>query len=275
MAAHQEEGTSPKLQRRAEELAWYHTFDLPDGTTTRGMFDHRRFVHRLPIPASLAGTRCLDAAAADGFFGFEMARRGAAEVVSLDLPDPNDQDFAGVPGQRYEAGMEGRANKCFDLVREATGLDVKRVDGSLYEVDELGLGDFDFVFLGNILLHLRDPILALQKLRTVTSGHFLSVEPVSFPQSILRPFTATGQFSHYDDNTFWTPSLKGHRAMVVAGGFDVIARGGPILQPMGDLQPRHPTKLPASLREVVYWGFTRPFGKATSWVLAQAASGPA
>ena len=49
----------------------------------------------MPIPASLAGKRCLDAAACEGFWSFEMARRGADEVVSVDLPDTAEQDWQG------------------------------------------------------------------------------------------------------------------------------------------------------------------------------------
>ena len=84
----------PTTPTNATDIAWYHTFDLPDGTATRGMFDHRRVAPKLPIPASLEGKRCLDVAAADGFWSFELAKRGAKEVVSLDLPDTTRQDYA-------------------------------------------------------------------------------------------------------------------------------------------------------------------------------------
>lgn len=259
---------SPGLAARVEQVKWYHTFDLPGGVTTRGMFDHRQFVKKLPIPESLQGLRCLDAAASDGFFGFELARRGG-EVVSLDLPDHNEQDFSGVPRERdWEVG-QGRANQCFGLVREATGLNVQRVDGSLYDLGGMDIGTFDYVFLGNILLHLRDPIGALQAVRTVTGGELLSVEPVSMPQTLLRPFTPTGQYSLSDENTFWTPSMRGHRTLVQAGGFEVLDSGGPVLQPLGDLNPAWPTRPPRTLHEVVYWSFTRRFGKATAWVRAR------
>jgi hypothetical protein len=260
---------SAGLAAQVEQVKWYHTFDLPGGVTTRGMFDHRQFVKKLPLPGSLEGLRCLDAAASDGFFGFELARRGAKEVISLDLPDHNDQDFSGVPRERtWEVGL-GRANQCFELVREVTGLNVKRVDGSLYDLGGMDLGTFDFVFLGNILLHLRDPIGALQAVRTVTGGELLSVEPVSLPQTILRPFTPTGQYSLGDENTFWTPNMCGHRALVRAGGFEVLATGGPVLQPLGDLTPAWPTGIPRTLHELVYWTLTRRFGKATGWVRAK------
>lgn len=255
-----------------EELNWYHTFDLPGGYTTLGFFDHRRFVTKLPIPADLSGQRCLDVGAADGFFGFEMAKRGAAEVVSVDLADLEQSDFRGPMSvdQRGLAPHQGRANRCFAFVRDATGLDLTRVDGSIYDLESLGLGEFDFVFVGNLLLHLQDPIRALQATRGVTRGRLLSVEPVSLPQTILRPRTATAEFANGHENTFWVFNMRGHRKLIEAGGFRVEASGGPILQPLGGRAPRLPGR--SMLRNhpggVPAWYFTLYFGKATGWVLA-------
>ena len=259
----------PSFGDQAKELRWYHTFDLPGGVTTEGLFDHREWVRKVPIPQSLAGLRCLDAAASDGFFGFEMARRGAAEVVSLDLPDHDQQDFSGPPKERRWWVPVGRANRCFDLVRRATGLAVERVDGSIYEMDRLNLGRFDFVFLGNVLIHLRDPVGALQALRPVVAGQLMSVEPISGPDSFLRPRSPAALFSLDDDNTFWVPNLAGHRRIVEAGGFQVTSSCRvPSLQPLGEASPRWSGNRPRTIREATYWGFTRPFGKLTSWVLA-------
>lgn len=258
--------------RQLEELNWYHTFDLPGGYTTRGFFDHRKFVKQLPIPADLSGQRCLDVGAADGFFGFEMAKRGASEVVSVDLADLEQSDFRGARSAdaRGLAPHQGRANKCFAFVRDATGLDVTRVDGSIYNLESLGVGEFDFVFIGNLLLHLQDPIRALQAARGVTRGQLLSVEPMSIPQTLLRPRTATAEFATDHENTFWIFNKRGHRRLVEAGGFTIEDAGGPILQPLGARLPRWPDRslLTKSFRDITTWGFTRQFGKTTGWVLA-------
>jgi tRNA (mo5U34)-methyltransferase len=260
----------PGLEQRVAELEWYHTFDLPGGLATPGLFDHRTVAAKLPIPASLAGKRCLDVAASDGFWSFELARRGADHVVSVDLSDASKQDFADARPQGDRGSGTGRADQAFELVREATGLDVERIDGSVYELDELGIGTFDYVFMGNILLHLRDPIRALQQVRGVTTGEFLSFEAVSLPQSILRPFTPTGQFSlDGEENRFWTPNLRGHRRIVEAAGFEIIDSGGPVLQPLGRSWPRWPDRRPRSLHEVTFWLFTRQLGAATGWVRAR------
>ena len=149
-----------------------------------------------------------------------------------------------------------------------------RVDGSVYELDQLDLGTFDYVFMGNILLHLRDPFAALAQVRQVIDpdgGEFLSFEAISLPQTVLRPFTPTGQFSLGEENRFWTPNLEGHRRMVEASGFELIATGGPLFQPFGDLLPKRPRGRPKDLHEVVYGLFTRQFGGASGWVRARPA----
>ena len=102
-----------ELRRRVDELDWYHTFDLPHGITTPGYFDHRGVAAKVPLP-DVSGRRCLDLASADGFWAFEMKRRGADEVVSLDLADTTRQDWQGAdvnPARR--ATSTGRASRAF------------------------------------------------------------------------------------------------------------------------------------------------------------------
>src|ERR1700730_10047735 len=60
------------------DVDWYHTLDLGNGVVTPGFVDHREQVAQHQFPASLAGKRCLDVATFDGFWAFEMEKRGAA-----------------------------------------------------------------------------------------------------------------------------------------------------------------------------------------------------
>jgi SAM-dependent methyltransferase len=263
------------LQARVDELDWYHSFDLPGGVTTPGIFDHRKVVAKLPIPASLAGLRCLDGASSDGFFAFEMARRGAAEVVSVDLADATRQDWQRPPVEASPDRLgSGRAARAFELVREATGLEVERRDLSLYDLAPELVGRFDFVFLGNILLHLSDPARALRALRSVTrpDGSLLSYEAISLPMTVLRPRTPAGQLWHEDHGQWWTPNVAGHRRLLHAGGWEVVDGGGVRFQPFGARMPRWPSRPPTKLRELVFWTCTRRVGGATTWALARPAT---
>src|SRR5215204_594601 len=78
---------SSRLDEQVAALDWYHTLELAPGIVTPGWFDARGVVPQLPMPASLAGRRCLDVGTYDGFWAFEMERRGAEEVVAIDVVD--------------------------------------------------------------------------------------------------------------------------------------------------------------------------------------------
>src|SRR5437764_2614934 len=67
-------------------LGWYHSIELPDGRVIQGFQSPEHMRTRLaqfPIPPDLTGKRVLDIGAWDGWFSFEMEKRGA-EVVAVD-----------------------------------------------------------------------------------------------------------------------------------------------------------------------------------------------
>src|SRR5579872_2809804 len=71
------------------QSGWWHSFELPDGTQIRGVNDLKSLKNRIaqfPIPGDLRGKSVLDVGAWDGWFSFEMERRGA-EVVAIDCWD--------------------------------------------------------------------------------------------------------------------------------------------------------------------------------------------
>src|SRR3954469_15020041 len=71
---------------------WYHTMELAPGVVTPGWFDLRGILDRMPWP-DVTGRRCLDVGTYDGQLAFELERRGAAEVVAIDLSDHAEWDW--------------------------------------------------------------------------------------------------------------------------------------------------------------------------------------
>ena len=196
--------------------AWYHTIDLPSGPTP-GAFDARPTAEAVPWP-DLHGKRCLDLATFDGFWAFEMERRGAAEVVALDVPDLADIDY--LP-RRRDVVVEERTGDGFRHAAAALRSSVTRVEGNVYDLDPQATGRFDVVLLGALLLHLRSPLAALEAARSVTRETFVSVELVDPVTSVLhrrRPvLTLRGQEAW----TWSIPNVAGHLAWMRLAGFDV------------------------------------------------------
>ena len=175
------------LRRRVAAEEWWHTIELGPGLVTPGSWDLRPAADRVPWPGSLAGLRCLDVGTMDGFWAFELERRGAGEVVAVDLVDPRRQDRPhgrGVPPPAPTPASELRGGR-FALAAEALGSRATYLDRSVYDLDPDDVGEFDCVVVGYVLQLLRDPLRALDALRAVCRGWLLVIETVSAPLSLL------------------------------------------------------------------------------------------
>ena len=129
---------------------WWHSFELPDGTIIKGVNDVpylRSRIEKFPIPADLSGKRVLDIGAWDGWYSFEMERRGA-EVVAIDCWDnPRFREISAVLGSH---------------------VDYRQMD--VYELSPERIGRFDIVLFLGVLYHLKHPLLALERVCSVTTG---------------------------------------------------------------------------------------------------------
>jgi tRNA (mo5U34)-methyltransferase len=174
---------------------WYHTIDLPHDLATPGLYDFRATYPCFGFPERMEGLRVLDVGSATGFFAFEFARRGA-QVVSVELPSlealdrfpgqdirnsideiqrmmfPESVDASRVfirrysPEELYFYLLEGP----FEFCRKLLGLDIARCYASVYDLPARRMGEFDLVFLGDILLHTINPLAALAAVAPLCRG---------------------------------------------------------------------------------------------------------
>jgi tRNA (mo5U34)-methyltransferase len=212
------------VMERAREISWYHAMELEPGRKTEAMFDLDPVLHEYGLPERLDGKRCLDVGTWDGYWAFEMERRGAAEVVALDLDDERELDWP--PRRRPSSFSATPRGEGFRFARSVYGSSVERVVRSIYHATPEELGTFDFVFCGSVLVHLRDQLLALERIASLCSGQFVSAEEYDVPTSLL-PFPVSRYRADRDqDVVFWLPSLRAWRRMMWTAGFDRVERYG-------------------------------------------------
>ncbi|MGH2953238.1 MAG: class I SAM-dependent methyltransferase [Solirubrobacterales bacterium] len=220
---------------------WYHTLELGDGVVTPGWFDLRPVVERMPWP-DVAGKRCLDIGTWDGFLAFELERRGAAEVVATDISDPAGWDWAlrfRELGPEVMAAMAGeKTGTGFEIAKQALGSSAERVEINIYDLDPERVGSFDVVVCGSLLLHLRDPVRALEAVRGVCRGMFLSAEQVNPRLSAIHRRLPVASFAGGDRGQWWVPNVAAHRRLVEAGGFAVERATGAYAIPLGEGHPQ-------------------------------------
>jgi methyltransferase family protein len=207
--------------------SWYHTIELPDGTVTDGRFDHRPLVPYYGLPEDMSGMRALDVGTADGFWAFEMERRGA-EVVALELPRMSDRDFPAGAAALLRGERDTPPGHRFELARRALGSGVELIRMRVYDIDPSALGEFDFVHVGDVLLHMRDPVGALAAIRSVTSGvvHIADSADARPLGGARDHLNLTAYHGGWSSNIWWTPSLQTLAQMTLDAGFaDVQALG--------------------------------------------------
>jgi 2-polyprenyl-3-methyl-5-hydroxy-6-metoxy-1,4-benzoquinol methylase len=126
----------------------YHSFRLPDGSILLGGLPIELLEERLrsfQLPENLQGKRVLDIGPWDGYFTFEMERRGA-EVVGIDYVDLDT----------------------FRALQSIFGSRACYLQEDVYELDPRRHGLFDIVLFLGVLYHLKHPLLALEQVCAVT-----------------------------------------------------------------------------------------------------------
>src|SRR6202046_5001162 len=133
-----------------DRLGWYHSMELPDGRVIAGFQSIERLRARIAqfhIPGDLRGKRVLDIGAWDGWFSFEMERRGA-EVLAIDNWD----------------------NPRFHQARAMLNSRVEYRQMDMYELTPERVGRFDIVLFLGVLYHLKHPLLALERVCALATG---------------------------------------------------------------------------------------------------------
>ncbi|MBV8846602.1 MAG: DUF1698 domain-containing protein [Bryobacterales bacterium] len=196
-------GYGPAWKGLWEKTGWWHSFELPGGEVIRGMNPLevlKRRIAQFPIAADLRGKRVLDIGAWDGWFTFEMERRGA-EVVALDCWDnPRFREMHAIYRSRAEY-----------------------VQMDAMEISPATVGRFDIVLFLGVLYHLKHPLLALEKVCSITTelaaiDSFVLRDGLDPNAQPVLEFYETDQMEGQTDN--WVaPNLACLMAMCRTAGF--------------------------------------------------------
>ncbi len=190
----------------AKNKEWWHSFEFPGGERVEGVRsadELRAHLARFSLPASLAGKRVLDIGAWDGWFSFEMERRGA-EVTAVDCWD----------------------NPRFRYAHERLGSRVRYLIRDVYDLTPRELGHFDIVLFFGVLYHLKHPLLALERVCALSRDTVLvesqvldsNLREARAAKRALMEFYETDELAGQTDN--WNaPNARCLLAMCRAAGF--------------------------------------------------------
>jgi len=246
-----------------ENYYWYHTVELPGGLVTPGLYDIRASLAEFRFPSDMRGMNVLDVGTATGFFAFEFARRGA-RVVSVELPSLYALDR--FPGQSIEQTLDKIGNMIvprsldamreyvrkytaeelyfyllegpFDFCRKLLNAPIERCLSTVYDLSETKLGaTFDLVFMGDILLHTLNPLLALAAVAPLCRNRLVlsQVIPGNAGDEPVMQYVG-GDTPGSDEVSWWLPNMACMIQILQKLGFrsvTEIGRNRGVLRPSG------------------------------------------
>jgi tRNA (mo5U34)-methyltransferase len=218
---------SEHIRREAAALGpWFHNIDLYGVATAPNHFlgDYptvkwRRFAESLPN--DLRGKTVLDIGCNGGFYSIEMKRRGADQVLAVDI----DQMYL------RQARFAARVLQ----------VEIEFAQLSVYDVAALAQR-YDIVLFLGVLYHLRHPLLALDLMRDHVVHDLFVCQSMQrgdpFEASVATdyPFSETALFEkpgfprmafvehRYagDSTNWWVPNRACTAAMLRSAGFVII-----------------------------------------------------
>lgn len=193
-----------QLRAEVARIRWFHSIDLGNGVVTPGADRSARRLRGIHMPGSLVGQSVLDIGTFDGFYAFEAERRGA-KVVATDSAVWRNPDI----------GKRG-----FNLARRVLGSAVDDREIDVLDLSPATVGTFDLVLFLGVLYHLPNPLLALERVASVT-GRQLIMETAVDLLMTRRPaaaFYPADELSG-DSSNWWGPNLAGAKGMLKAVGF--------------------------------------------------------
>jgi len=196
-----------ETESEVSRLWWYHSIPLGDGLITPGVFNTSALLPKIGMPDDLRGRSVLDVGAWDGFFSFEAERRGADRVVATD-------------SYAWEhPGKEG-----FELARRILGSKVEDKNLDVLELSTETVGTFDLVLFLGVLYHMKDPLIGLEHVASVTRDHLIVSTAVDLVWH-RRPAVAFYPGSEYgnDPTNWWGPNTAAILGMLQAVGFQRVS----------------------------------------------------
>lgn len=198
-----------ELQAEMTKILWFHQIDLGSGVITPGLDDSAGKLLRVKIPENLDGMSVLDIGAWNGFFSFESERRGASRVLATD---------SFVWRSPVLKGKEG-----FALAREVLNSKVEDMEIDVMELSPEKIGSWDLVLCLGVLYHLRHPLLALERVSSVTGKQLILETVVELfsedkPAMVFYPGTELAN----DPTNWWGPNQLAVIAMLKDVGFSKV-----------------------------------------------------
>ncbi len=150
---------------------WHHCIDLGQGVFTKQGKEQKFLLKKQnwvlqSFPESFIGKTVLDIGAWDGFYSFTAEKRGAKRVLATDSFVWEQQELYGLDKNFWR--NFGASKQGFELARRILNSQVEDQNIDVLDITPAKIGNFDIVLFLGVLYHMKYPLLALEKVASVT-----------------------------------------------------------------------------------------------------------
>ena len=189
----------------------YHTIRTPQGFVLKGKWDMSKYLEHYKIPNDLSGKKVLEVGAGNGYFSYELEKRGA-DVLATD-----------------KIGIFWR-----EELSELMNSKVKFMTKNIRWLNE-SFGKFDLVFCSHMLQHDSDIYGNIVNVRKVTKNMAILCTQI-FDNPVVRKHPLiqfVNEVKHIRDSTwgtFFKPNMTAFKTMALSAGFRKVEEASVHLQ---------------------------------------------
>jgi tRNA (mo5U34)-methyltransferase len=210
---------TPIELQEMREICWWHRIPLgkdplgktiyTPGEARHGDDEEDYASNRFGLPLDLKGQRVADIGGWDGYFSFEAEKRGAL-VTNFDVG-------------RREGGNWGNV-KGFDFAKKILKSGVIYSNTSIYDLTPEKVEPFDITFFFGVLYHLKSPLIALERLFSVTKeGGYSLIETAYDTQTDEeKPTWSFLHGYHGDPTNYFFPNMNALMTALFYVGFKEV-----------------------------------------------------
>tara|TARA_B110000967_G_C18814551_1_gene525425 strand:+ start:147 stop:1082 length:936 start_codon:yes stop_codon:yes gene_type:complete len=190
-------GFPPSDNISLDDCEWYHIMEIPgiEGLTD-GVFDCRDDIGNILGNLDFKNKKVINLGPSTGYLSFEAERRGA-NVTSIDLSvNSEERDWTPIADQDWKANLtsfmsdEKRRRNAFWYAHKALNSKSKLIISHINNLpEEVEMHDIGIIF--SVLLHIRDPFLALQRMCSHVNEKIVITELGQYPTYAFRLLPAS------------------------------------------------------------------------------------
>jgi hypothetical protein len=201
-----------------ESCDFYHVMDLPGFGTQGGpiSWDLRGRFDDYIAHLNIQGKAVLDVGAASGFLSFEAERSGAATVTSFDVASADQYQYLPYPNADENRKYFQTIRNSYVFAHHAFRSNARLITGDISQLSKT-VEPHDISIVGQILVHLRDPLEAIRQVSLVTKERMIITEGSFESEAPIAVFLG-GKGNHF---SWWHLSDKFYREYLPILGFEI------------------------------------------------------